>query len=149
VDARKRPLEQFMFVALELSAKPKESDLAPTAAAGTTMPPAEAPLDGAPRWRVIDPPPGYQFLRAQHSVQGATQSEHLTYTDGLANISIYVEPHDGVAAVPSDRFTARGVLGIYVHDTDAWRITVLGDVPRATAERMALSVRAVEPAAGR
>jgi len=149
VDARKRPLEQFMFVALELGAKPRESDLAPAAAADTTAPPVETPLEGGPRWRLVDPPPGYRFLRVQRSPQDVAHGEHLTYSDGLANVSIYVEPHDGAATVPPDRFTARGVLGICVHDTDAWRVTVLGDVPRATAERMALSVRASVPTAGR
>lgn len=143
VDARRRLLEQFMFVALDLGAKPKESDLAPTIAAhGASRSLAEMPLDGLPRWHVADPPPGYRFLRAQRLAQDATQGEHLTYSDGLANVSVYVEPHDGAADVAPDRFSTRGVLGICMRDTDAWRITVLGDVPRTTAERMAASVRA-------
>ncbi len=150
VDARKHPLEQFMFVALELGVRPKESDLAPTVTTGATTSPTDTPFDGEPRWRVVHPPPGYRFVRAQHSTQDTRHGEHLTYSDGLANVSVYVEPHDRAATIAPDRFTARGVLGISVHDTAAWRVTVLGDVPRATAERMASSVQAVTvPTAGR
>jgi len=40
VDAAKRPIEQFMFVALDVGAKPSATDLAPGAAAGEAVSPA-------------------------------------------------------------------------------------------------------------
>lgn len=141
VDAGKRTLEQFMFVALDIGAKPKESDLAQSGAGGPAEPPVEMPLGGPPQWRVDDLPPGFFFLRAQRPAEGPTQTEHQLYTDGLANVSVYVESRAENAPSLPDRAAMRGALSIYTRDAGAWKITVLGDVPPATAERMALSVR--------
>jgi sigma-E factor negative regulatory protein RseB len=143
VDATQRSLEQFMFVALDIGAKPKESDLVASGDTGMMAMPAETALAGALKWRVADAPPGFVFLRAQRPAQGPSGAEHLMYSDGLANISVYIEPHDAKAAGAPDRATARGVLSVYSHDMGAWKVTVLGDVPRVTVERMARSVQAV------
>ncbi|GAA0709096.1 MucB/RseB C-terminal domain-containing protein [Dokdonella soli] len=143
VDSAKRTLEQFMFVALDVGAAPKESDLTPGSATDVTASPAEAPLGRAPLWRVAELPPGFVFAGAQRPAQEPNQAEHLMYTDGLADVSVYVEPRDGNTPSAADRMLKRGVLGIYSHDTGAWKITVLGDVPRVTLERMARSVQAV------
>lgn len=143
VDATQRSLEQFMFVALDIGAKPKESDLVASSDTGMMATPAEIALDGAPQWHVADTPAGFVFLRAQCPAQGPSGAEHLMYSDGLANVSVYIEPRDAKVAGTPDRATARGVLSVYSRDMGAWKITVLGDVPRATVERMARSVRAV------
>lgn len=143
VDSAKRTLEQFMFVALDVGAVPKESDLAPGHAAGATAPPSELPLGRAPQWRVTDPPAGFVFAGVQRPAQEANRAEHQMYTDGLADVSIYVEPRGSDAPAVPDRMLKRGVLGIYSRDAGEWKITVLGDVPRATLERMARSVQPV------
>jgi sigma-E factor negative regulatory protein RseB len=143
VDAAQRTLEQFMFVALDVGAKPKESDLQPGDNAGISAPAEEAPLSGPPQWYVADPPPGFHFLRAQRPAQGPTRAEHHLYTDGLANISVYMEPRATSTPAAADRVMARGALHVYSLDADMWRITALGDVPRAAVERIARSVQAV------
>ena len=56
VDGNGHGLEQFMFVALDIGAPPKESDLVPDHGSGVVAPPLEVRL-GRPRWRVADPPP--------------------------------------------------------------------------------------------
>jgi sigma-E factor negative regulatory protein RseB len=145
VDGARRTLEQFMFVALDVGAKPKESDLQPGDDAGISAPADEAPLPGPAQWRVADPPPGFAFLRAERPAQGPTPAEHHLYTDGIANVSVYIEPRDSNAATVADRAMAHGALHIYSRDAGSWRITALGDVPGAAVERMA---RSVQPAVG-
>jgi sigma-E factor negative regulatory protein RseB len=141
VDGAGRLLEQFMFVALDIGAKPKESDLVHGADAGVMTPQAETTLEGKPHWGVADLPPGFVFILAQRPMQAPTQIEHQIYTDGLACVSVYVEPRD--TAVPSapDALATRGALGVYSHDADAWRITAIGNVPATSLERIARSVR--------
>lgn len=148
VDAAQHELEQFMFVALDIGAKPKESDLLPSAEAGSVMAPMETALVGTPQWRVTDAPAGFEFLRAQRAAQGTNPGEHLIYSDGVASVSVYVEPRDAKAPVAPDRAIARGVLSMYTHDMETCKVTVLGDVPRATVQRVARSVQAVPAAAG-
>ena len=146
VDGARRPLEQFMFVTLDIGATPRQSDLAPSSAATSTAAAPEVPLGGPPQWRVADLPPGFYFMHSQRPAEGPTQAEHQIYTDGVANVSIYMEPRSGPSA--PDRSLVRGALGIYSHDVGTWRITGLGDVPRATVERMARSVQPVAPGGG-
>ena len=143
VDGASRVLEQFMFVALDIGAKPTESDLALGGGLGTLSAPDEIGLDGPPRWRATDLPPGFAFVRAQRPLLGPTQTEHHTYTDGVANISVYIEPRDPQLPTQPDRVSTRGVLSIYSRSNGGWTVTALGDVPRATVQRIVQSLQAV------
>lgn len=144
LDAKRRTVEQFMFVALDIGTRPKESDLAASGETGVTAPPSEMALGAPPQWRVADLPPGFYFVRAQRPAQGAPQAEHQMYTDGVANVSVYIEPRSASSAAAADGSAVRGALSIYSHDAgSAWRVTALGDVPGATVERIARSVARV------
>ena len=146
IDAAGHDLEQFMFVALEIGAKPKESDLVPSVETGAMTALEETALVAVPQWRVADAPAGFELLRAQQASHGTNRGEHLMYSDGVASVSVYVEPRDAKTPQAVDRAIARGMLSIYTHDMGEWKITVLGDVPRATAQRMARSVQATATA---
>jgi sigma-E factor negative regulatory protein RseB len=141
VDANHRALEEYMFVTLDIGAKPRESDLAGGAGA-TVAAPAEEPATGAPRWRVADPPPGFALARTHAPADGV---EHQLYSDGIASVSIYVEPGAGPARAGDQRLS-RGMLGIYSHEAGNVRFTAIGDVPRITLERMVRSLQPVAPA---
>lgn len=143
VDPAQRVLEQFVFVTLDIHVKPKAGDLASAASAGAASAPDEVPLNSVPRWRVADPPPGFLFVRGQRPTQAPTSAEHYVYADGIANVSVYVEPRDTKQALPPDGALTRGLLNIYVHAEGDWKITVVGDVPRATVQRIARSVQPV------
>ncbi|MGA9422295.1 MAG: MucB/RseB C-terminal domain-containing protein [Rhodanobacteraceae bacterium] len=148
LDAHQRTLEQFMFVALVVGVKPNETDLLPGNAAGKARAPQdEVVLSGAPIWRVADLPAGYRLARSQRPVQGPPDAEHLMYSDGLASVSVYVEPDAGNSVRKASRIS-RGALNVYSHSSDGWRITVLGDVPAATVTRLARSVRRVSASDG-
>jgi sigma-E factor negative regulatory protein RseB len=148
VDGARRPLEQFMFVALDIGGKPKESDLQIDGQSSLSAEVVEMPLPAAPQWQVTDLPPGFTFAGAQRPALGPTTAEHHLYTDGIASVSLYIEPRDTNAPVIPDRAAARGAMHVYSRDAEAWRITAMGDVPSATVERIARSTRAkvmVEP----
>ncbi|HVB84123.1 MAG TPA: MucB/RseB C-terminal domain-containing protein [Rhodanobacteraceae bacterium] len=130
-----RPLpEEFRFVALRVGA---QADLAalggatPTAAA-TTAPGRSA--QPAP-WRVVNAPPGFH-VRVCVS-DGTPGSEHLVLSDGIASVSVYVQRRP----VPLPQGTGvRGALSFVSEARDGERITVLGDVPVPTVQRIANSV---------
>ena len=140
VDANHRALEEYMFVTLDIGAKPRESDLA-GAAGATVAAPAGEPATGVAHWRVADAPPGFALART-HAGDGV---EHQLYSDGVASVSIYVEPATGATRVADQRLS-RGMLGIYSHAFGNVRVTAIGDVPRITLERMVRSLQPVAPA---
>jgi sigma-E factor negative regulatory protein RseB len=137
VDASNRILEEFMFITLDIGTRPRDSDLAPSTSAGVVDTAVEERIQ--PRWRVDDLPAGFALERTQRPLQGDDSSEHQIFTDGLASISIYVEPYGGAGV--ADRGVARGMVNIFTHEGGGWRIAAIGDVPRATLERMVGSMR--------
>jgi len=141
-DAAKRPLEQFMFVALDVGTRPSQTDLAPSGdVAGAAAPADEMPLATRSAWDVVNTPPGFHLVRAQQTAGAAPESEHLVYTDGLANVSVYIEPHPLSSPVAVESGMMRGVLSVHSVDAAGVRVTALGDVPPATVQAMARGVR--------
>lgn len=144
-DSKRHALEQFMFVSLVIGTPPSDTDLVSrqrelmtTTAADSN----EIELRGAPMWSVDNPPAGFTFRSARRSSDALEGAQHLIYSDGLASVSIYVEP----AAAASDGQTTmagRGTMNIYTYSNDGWRFTILGDVPLATVTTIAQSLRQV------
>lgn len=141
-DAAKRPLEQFMFVALDVGTRPSETDLVPSGDVANAAAPAdELPLATKPAWDIANLPPGFHLVRVQQTTGAAPESEHLVYSDGIASVSVYVEPHALSAPVAVEKAMARGALSIHSVDAAGVRVTALGDVPPATVQVMARGVR--------
>lgn len=141
-DAAKRPLEQFMFVALDVGRRPSETDLVPSGDVANAAAPAdELPLATKPAWDIANLPPGFHLVRVRQAAGAAPESEHLVYSDGIASVSVYVEPHALAAPVAVEKATARGALSIHSLDAAGVRVTALGDVPPATVQAMARGVR--------
>ena len=141
-DAARRPLEQFMFVALDVGTKPSETDLVPSGdVAGAAAPADELPLATRPAWDVANAPPGFHLVRAQQTTGAAPESEHLVYSDGIASVSVYIEPHALSAPVAVESAMMHGALSIHSVDAAGVRVTALGDVPPATVQAMARGVR--------
>lgn len=141
-DSERRPLEQFMFVSLEIGKRPSDTDLIPSQRellTTTAAPPGEVDLRGAPAWSVREPPPGFTFSSARRSREAGKGAEHLVYSDGMASVSIYVEPRDqGESGIST--MAGRGTLNVLTYIDGDWRFTVLGDVPAATVSAFARSL---------
>ncbi|HKE49165.1 MAG TPA: MucB/RseB C-terminal domain-containing protein [Rhodanobacteraceae bacterium] len=144
LDAAKRPLEQFMFVALDIGSKPSETELAPAGDVGNASVPAdEVATTAKPLWRIAEAPAGFRLVRTQRPVEGDPKAEHLVYSDGIASVSIYIEPHADTTQAATESTIVRGVLSIHSRDAGGLRITALGDVPPVTVQAMARGVRSI------
>ena len=136
-------LERFQFTQLNTGAAPAEDQLQAGAECQVVGP---AKADGEDRGLAL----GMAAARFHPDPQfHASQSGHpdpvacLTYGDGLARFSVFIEPLHG--AMVGD---ARSQLGPTVvvskrlqTDDGGQMVTVVGEVPLGTAERVALSIR--------
>ncbi|MBB5015779.1 MucB/RseB C-terminal domain-containing protein [Rehaibacterium terrae] len=133
-------LEQLAFTEIELGRAPAAADLRPSAAGQTTT--IRAPQtrkDAAGAWRVADPPPGFTLRRHQVSAEG----EHLVFSDGLASVSVYVEP---LGSAPVREVSTRaGAVHARARRMEGHRVFVIGKVPAATIERFADGVTGSAP----
>ena len=149
LDERRRPVEQLMFTELTIGATISDTDLQPGIAEEGYMtvefPQAEAPTENEqqePRdWWVSELPAGFTLRSHTHQVNAERQRlEHLVFTDGLATVSVYVEP----SSPPGRDSISHGEIGpinLYGVHFDGYSITAIGEVPPATVQLMAHSVR--------
>jgi sigma-E factor negative regulatory protein RseB len=140
-------LERFQFTRLDTSASPSDGSLQPGASCKPVrMIEAKAPV--ADVWRADWLPPGFALSSTSQRRSPASDEsvDCLVYDDGVARFSVFLEPLQG--ALVED---ARSQLGptaavsrrMATSGGDVM-VTVVGEVPLGTAERVALSMRAKE-----
>ena len=104
----------------------------------------QAPLSWETGWL----PEG--FVQQGRAVRPSPVGEHtvdaLTFSDGVASFTVFVEPDEsGLLSQASERIGAlSAVAKIYREGDQYFHVTVMGDIPLSTAERIAVSVRPVK-----
>lgn len=97
-------------------------------------------------WR-IHPPPGFRYVaQMARPTRGGQQVMHLVLTDGLAAISVFIEPvseQPGGHPVQTKTAGAMSIHGSRVGDH--W-LTMVGEVPMGTLKTLAEQVEYVPPA---
>lgn len=157
IDGAGRAVEQMMFTDIEFPQSISEGELQSSlhgeayTRSGHEQPEAEQAR--ASDWTVAQPPPGFMLTHSnRHALSSPTgqQVEHLVFSDGLATVSVYIEPLPEFAAEATPDAPASSVpmgpsnmgavnaLGL---QRDGHQITVVGEVPPGTVERMGASVR--------
>lgn len=129
-------VEQMMFTSVALSNAKQPVPTTAPAPAPTTAMAALTPT----AWRMGWLPPGFRLIGAPAT---ATARSHLLFSDGMAYVSVYIEPVPSNVQ-PIDGPTKRGAMNLYARPVDGNQVVVIGDVPPQTAERIA---RGVERAA--
>lgn len=127
------PVEQLMFTELRL-----QSVEAPAATDPAAPEPAAAST-AIPDWRASALPSGFRLVAIP---PGDAGSQHLVYSDGLASLSLYIEPRMA-GALPPAMTARRGAIGLVGHALDGYHVIVVGDLPATTLTRIAASVERV------
>lgn len=140
-------LERFQFTRLNTSVAPSDRDLQPsgecrTVAVSNSNAP-EVPADQA--WHLNWLPPGFELIgsNARRDIQTQSTVDSWMYSDGLARFSVFLESTDG-ASVTENRTQLGPTVAVSrrLNTVDGDMIvTVVGEIPIGTAERIALSVR--------
>ena len=104
-----RPLEQMAFTELRTS-KPAAADLRPSTTEGLRRVQnlKVNRVAGDPGWRVASPPAGFT-LRGGRRLGDSVQ---LLYSDGLASVSVYIEPVAG-ARRSGENAIRRGAVNVH------------------------------------
>jgi sigma-E factor negative regulatory protein RseB len=96
-------------------------------------------------WQVDPPPPGFHLKEARlRSLPGADHAvEHMVFSDGLASVSVFVEPAEATDGELSG-LSRMGAAHAFTLILDGQQITAVGEVPPHTVESIARAVRAAE-----
>jgi len=99
--------------------------------------------EGELKWQVMSLPVGFRKLveMKRNLAERPTLVDHIALSDGLATVSVFIEPitQDSPAPLPGF-FTSRGAVNIYVRMLDDNKITTVGEVPLETIKLIGDSV---------
>lgn len=142
-----RVLEQVAFTELQLnpvlSADKVVQQMAPPAGFQLLKPVMRHTSLDKEGWRLKSLPPGFQLLSCQgrESTQRQPAMVQCVYADGLASVSLFIEPYDSNKH-PQERAAASGATRFLSRRFgDQW-VTVMGEVPGDTLLQF---VRDLEP----
>lgn len=97
------------------------------------------------QWVPDEVPPGFEAVSHRFlTIPGDGASvQHSVYSDGLASVSVFVEPAAGESAV-LDGLTDLGAVHAFGHRVGDHQVTVVGELPPASVRAIARSVRRSE-----
>lgn len=138
-------LERFQMTRLDTDDVPSDADLHASAACKPVERGSQPAGESVVGWRSDWLPPGFELINSsvrRDSERGSTVSS-LMYDDGLTRFSVFLEPISG--DVGTDTRTQLGPTAAVSRHLNTPKgkvmVTVVGEVPLGTAERVALSMR--------
>jgi sigma-E factor negative regulatory protein RseB len=151
VDSEGRVVEQSAFSELQLDAPVKVQALAQMmgSTAGYRMEKAqvERTTPQAEGWVLKNPVPGFKptscYRRAMGDPSGTERTMHWTFSDGLATVSLFVEPYDPKRQAREGLLALGATYTLTRRMADAagdWWLTAVGEVPPRTLEAFAQSL---------
>lgn len=136
IDEQQRLLERFQFVTLELGEPDlKARESVSTDPADPNLPECAQTFEQPSHWQLAWVPPGFDFAGEQQRPSGI---EMLTYTDGLASFSVFLQPIAGPGHLEgrAQRGATSAYMGQIAVDAENYRVTVVGEIPAAVAEQV-------------
>jgi sigma-E factor negative regulatory protein RseB len=148
-------VEQLVFTELTLPAHIADSALQPAAAThqyrllrhtAATAAAVNQTVDTT--WDAAELPPGFRLIGHSTQILGDGQKSvtHLVFSDGLASVSVFVEPQ---ASLPGDKssipaaalMTNMGSSTALSTEVDGHKVTTIGEVPPDTVRAITRSLR--------
>lgn len=149
IDADGEAIEQLLFTRIDIGGPIRDSELKPRmrgrkidiTPSNVDASDAVAVADASPataQWTIHDLPAGFKLRSREQPVAPGSAYEHLVFTDGMATISVYVEPSQDEAAEQS---SAMGAMNVYTTGQPGWAVTAVGEAPLPTLEAIAKSLQ--------
>ncbi|WP_245727632.1 MucB/RseB C-terminal domain-containing protein [Nitrosovibrio tenuis] len=142
-----RVVEQFVFTQLKIGGHIDKallkSKYAPQAAEWRTTNLVSSTMgSGKLGWQVKDAPPGFKkIIEMKRNLSGkSTPVSHIALSDGLAAVSVFIEPISKHTSPPEGLYHGRGAINIYTRTVSDNIVTTVGEVPPATVLQIGNSV---------
>lgn len=148
-DVDGRPIEQMMFTTLSIGDEIPADDLQPSLNGEDYTWHSQMNDRGQsgswqvePDWIAGRLPGGFTLTHFQHKRMhdAASDAQYMVFSDGLATVSVYVEKADSVQ-YPLVGLSGMGAMNAFGAVVDGFQVTVMGEVPPATVEMIATSLK--------
>jgi sigma-E factor negative regulatory protein RseB len=136
-------MEQFTFTHLEIGSVPRERLQPPRVAQGwhveqAGVAPANLSQSG---WSVSAELPGFRkIVEIRRMLRDAQPVAQMVYSDGLAAVSVFIEPMPGRAEAARIGISSMGAVNVYTREVANHLVTVVGEAPAASVQRIGNTV---------
>ena len=143
INEKGQPIEQVAFTNVTIGGSIEASRLKPTAVSTEgwrTETNRMVPVDLAQAgWSVTQPVPGFRkVMEVRRAFGGREDIGQMVYSDGLAAISIFIEPADLHDTAEGE--ASKGPINVVTERHGDFWLTVVGDAPAAAVRDMARQI---------
>lgn len=138
-----RTMEQFTFTQLHIGKVPRERLRPPRDIKGWRVEQAGvAPADLAKAgWHVSADLPGFRkIVEIRRMLRDTQPVAQLVYSDGLAAVSVFIEPMAGRVEDARIGLASMGALNVFTREVANHWVTVVGEAPAASVQRIGNTV---------
>jgi sigma-E factor negative regulatory protein RseB len=143
---RKEMVERFAFTQISIGGKIDQGELKPRFLAKSRdwrieNSGAVAASLAASGWTIKPELPGFSKVSEMKRTQGgSSEVGHVVYSDGLAAVSVFIEPMASKATLPQPGLSRQGAINIYSRLIAGHLVTVVGEAPAESVKTLAESV---------
>lgn len=92
-------------------------------------------------WTIRSKPPGFRTIAELIRTVGGTEGVgHIVLSDGLAAISVFIEPATSKRPAPHAGLARQGAINVYVRPVGDYWVTVVGEAPAESVKYVANAV---------
>lgn len=145
VDPAGQNVEQFTFTQLTIGHVTRDMVRPKHAVRAWRVEDAEASPTRLTGWSLANELPGFQKVTELKRRLGESRPVgQMVYSDGLAAVSVFIEPLDGRRDVRTG-LASMGAIHIYTREVANHMVTVVGEAPAVSVQRIADSVEYRRP----
>jgi sigma-E factor negative regulatory protein RseB len=97
-------------------------------------------------WTIKPELPGFRKVTEMKRTQGgSSEVGHVVYSDGLAAVSVFIEPMAKKTSLPQPGLSRQGAINIYSLQLENHLVTVVGEAPAESVKKLAESVEYRKP----
>lgn len=136
-------VEQFTFAQLEIGDVPRARLRPPASARDWRVEQAGvSPTDlGRSGWRIGTELPGFRkIVEIQRMMRDAQPVGQIVYSDGIAAVSIFIEPISGRSERAQIGLSGMGAVNVYTREVADHLVTVVGEAPAVSVQRIGNTV---------
>ena len=146
VDASGDTIEQFSFTQLSIGNVTRDMVRSRLAAEGWRVDKAEASPAHLTGWSLSAELPGFRkIMELKRRLGESRQAGQVVYSDGLAAVSVFIEPLDARHEAVRPGLASVGAIHIYTREVANHVVTVVGEAPAASVQRIANAVEYRRP----
>ena len=146
VDPDGQTVEQFTFTQLTLGRVTRDMVKPRHAVKAWRVEDAEAAPTRLAGWRLASELPGFHKVTELKRRLGESRPVgQMVYSDGLAAVSVFIEPLEGRLDPVRTGLASMGAINIYTREVANHMVTVVGEAPAVSVQRIADAVEFRRP----